>query len=73
MIGKVKWFNEGRGYGFITPNNGSEDVFVHHSGIVGEGHKILYEDEEVEFDIGEGHKGKCAENVKRIARATDVS
>ena len=62
--GKVKWFNDQKGYGFITAENGP-DVFVHHSAIVGEGYKTLAEGDSVEFDIVEGQKGPKAENVVR--------
>jgi CspA family cold shock protein len=61
--GKVKWFNERKGFGFITPENG-KDVFVHHSGITGDGFKTLSEGDEVEFNIGESMKGQSAVNVK---------
>ena len=60
--GTVKWFNDQKGYGFITPEEG-EDVFVHHSSIQGEGFKTLREGEEVEFEITEGEKGQQATNV----------
>jgi CspA family cold shock protein len=62
--GKVKWFNDQKGFGFITAENGP-DVFVHHSAIVGEGYKTLAEGDSVEFDIVEGQKGPKAENVVR--------
>ncbi len=62
--GKVKWFNDRKGFGFITPDDGSEDVFVHHSSIESEGFRSLKEDQEVEFEITEGEKGLQASNVK---------
>ncbi len=64
--GKVKWFNEQKGYGFITPDDGSKDCFVHHSSIKGEGFKTLQEGDEVEFEITEGEKGPQASNVAKI-------
>ena len=63
--GKVKWFNDKKGYGFITPESG-KDVFVHHSAIQGEGFKTLYEGQEVEFEVQDGPKGEQAVNVKKI-------
>jgi cold shock protein len=62
--GKVKWFNNQKGYGFITPESG-KDVFVHHSAIQGEGYKSLDEGQEVEFDITTGPKGEQAVNVRK--------
>ena len=62
--GRVKWFNENKGYGFIEQDNGP-DVFVHFAAIQQEGFKTLSEGEEVEFDITEGEKGPQAANVKR--------
>jgi CspA family cold shock protein len=61
--GKVKWFSEAKGYGFIEREEG-EDVFVHFTAIVGEGFKTLKEGQEVEFDVVQGTKGPQAENVK---------
>ena len=63
--GTVKWFNDKKGYGFITPEEGN-DVFVHHSSIQGEGFKSLREGEEVEFEITQGPKGEQAANVVKV-------
>jgi cold shock protein len=65
--GTVKWFNDEKGFGFITPENGSKDCFVHHSAIQGNGYKSLAEGERVEFDPVQGQKGPAAENVTRLA------
>ena len=64
--GTVKWFNGEKGYGFITPDDGSKDCFVHFSAIQGGGFRSLDEGERVEFDIGQGQKGPQAENVTRL-------
>ena len=64
--GKVKWFNENKGFGFITPDDGSDDLFVHHTEIVAEGYRVLRDDQEVEFEVGEGKKGPAAKNVKPL-------
>jgi CspA family cold shock protein len=63
--GKVKWFNDQKGYGFITPDDGSKDVFVHHSVIQGNGFKTLSEGQEVELGIEQGPKGPQATNVTK--------
>jgi CspA family cold shock protein len=64
--GTVKWFNESKGYGFITPEGTAQDCFVHHSRIQGRGYRTLSEGEKVEFDLIETDKGQAAENVVRI-------
>ncbi len=61
--GTVKWFNSSKGYGFIQPDDGDDDLFVHHSEIKTEGYATLDEGQKVEFEIGEGKKGPCAVNV----------
>ncbi len=61
--GTVKWFNEQKGFGFITPEDGSKDCFVHHTAIQAEGFKTLAEGALVEFDVVDGAKGPAAENV----------
>jgi CspA family cold shock protein len=61
--GTVKWFNDSKGYGFIAPEGGSKDVFVHHSNIAGDGFKSLSEGQKVEFEVREGAKGPEAVNV----------
>lgn len=63
-IGTVKWFNESKGFGFISPQDGSEDVFVHFRAITGDGFKTLAEGQAVEYDVEQGPKGLQATNVK---------
>jgi cold shock protein len=64
--GTVKWFNQEKGFGFITPEDGQKDCFVHFSAIQGNGFKTLDEGERVEFEIVQGQKGPAAENVTRL-------
>jgi CspA family cold shock protein len=61
--GTVKWFSSEKGYGFITPDVGGKDVFVHHSGVAGEGYKTLSEGARVDYDVAEGTRGPEAKNV----------
>jgi CspA family cold shock protein len=63
--GTVKWFSDEKGYGFIRPDDGSEDVFVHHTGIAGDGFKSLEEGDKVTYEVTQGRKGLQAENVSR--------
>ena len=65
--GTVKWFNDDKGYGFVAPDDGSKDVFVHHSAIVGEGFKTLAEGAKVEYEVEEGPKGPQAQSVSVVA------
>jgi CspA family cold shock protein len=65
--GTVKWFNADKGFGFITPSEGGKDLFVHHSEIkTGEGFATLNDGQAVEFEVGQGQKGPCANNVKPV-------
>jgi cold shock protein len=65
--GIVKWFNASKGYGFISPNNGGDDVFAHFSAIEMEGYKTLKEGQQVEFEIQEGPKGPQAARIRALA------
>lgn len=64
--GTVKWFNETKGFGFITPEGGGEDCFVHHSAIQADGFRTLNEGDRVEYDVVAGKKGPAAENVTKL-------
>lgn len=66
MQGKVKWFNDQKGYGFITPDDGSPDVFVHHSAIQAQGFRTLSENQTVQFDLNQTDKGPKAANVIKL-------
>ncbi len=61
--GTVKWFNANKGFGFITPEDGGKDLFVHHSEIQGEGFTTLNDGQAVEYEVGQGQKGPCATKV----------
>ncbi|MCH2475488.1 MAG: cold-shock protein [Gemmatimonadetes bacterium] len=67
MKGTVKWFNDQKGFGFITPEDGSKDCFVHHSAIQSDGFRTLAEGSTVEFEMVEGSKGPAAENVVQVS------
>ena len=64
--GKVKWFSDEKGFGFITPDDGSKDVFVHHSAVQGSGFKTLAENDAVQYEVEEGQKGPRAANVVKV-------
>jgi len=64
--GTVKWFNASKGFGFITPDGGGQDLFVHHSEIKTQGYATLDEGQKVEFTVGQGKKGPCATNVTPV-------
>lgn len=61
--GTVKWFNADKGFGFITPDDGGKDLFVHHSEVKVSGYATLNDGQKVEFEVGQGQKGPCANNV----------
>ena len=63
--GTVKWFSQDKGYGFIKPDDGGEDVFVHHTGIAGEGFRTLDEGDKVTYEVTEGRKGPQATDVSK--------
>lgn len=64
--GKVKWFNKKKGIGFIFSDNDSIDIFIHYSNIVGDGYKVLEENDEVFFELEDSEKGPIAKNIKKI-------
>ena len=64
--GTVKWFDAGKGYGFITPEDGGKDLFVHHSEIQTDGYATLNDGQQVEYEVGEGQKGPCATKVTAV-------
>ena len=64
--GLVKWFNDSKGFGFITPDAGGDDLFAHFSAIAGNGYKSLKENDRVTFDVADGPKGKQASNIQKI-------
>jgi cold shock protein len=64
--GTVKWFNEGKGFGFIAPDNGGKDLFAHFSEIKGSGFKTLAENQRVEFEVTQGQKGPQAANIRAV-------
>jgi CspA family cold shock protein len=68
VSGTVKWFNDAKGFGFITPENGEKDCFVHHTAIEAEGFRSLAEGERVEFEIVQGQKGPAAERVTKLGK-----
>lgn len=64
--GTVKWFSDQKGFGFITPDSGAKDVFVHHSAIIATGYRTLAEGDKVEYSVEEGPKGPAAGNVRKL-------
>jgi CspA family cold shock protein len=69
--GTVKWFNDEKGFGFISPEDGGEDVFVHHTGIAGSGFKSLEEGEKVTYEVTQGRKGLQAANVSKDSSGSE--
>ncbi|MBX7246746.1 MAG: cold-shock protein [Candidatus Sumerlaeaceae bacterium] len=65
-VGKVKWFNDKKGFGFIQPDGGGEDIFVHHTSIQSEGFRTLAEGQDVQFEVVKGPKGMQATNVMKL-------
>ena len=65
--GTVKWFNDSKGFGFITPDDGGKDLFAHHTSIQGSGYKSLKEGQKVEFEVVKGPKGLQAQNVRKLS------
>lgn len=70
--GSVKWFDGEKGYGFIRPDDGGEDLFVHHTGIAGSGFKSLNEGEKVTYEVARGKKGPQAQNVSKVSDASSL-
>jgi CspA family cold shock protein len=66
ITGTVKWFNDAKGFGFITPENGEKDCFVHHTAIQSQGFRSLSEGDRVEFEVVQGQKGPAAQNVTKL-------
>ena len=66
LTGTVKWFNDAKGFGFITPEGGGKDLFVHHSAIQAQGFKSLMEGERVEYEVVQGQKGPAADKVTKL-------
>ena len=64
--GIVKWFNDSKGFGFITPDDGGKDLFAHHTSILMDGYKSLKEAQKVEFEVQSGPKGPCAANIRPL-------
>lgn len=67
QTGTVKWFNEGKGFGFIAPDDGSQDLFAHFKEIQGVGFKTLSDNQRVSFDVNQGHKGLQASNIRSLS------